>query len=62
MLDFDPGLAVPKGAGLYAQAGGGVDADVFIGGYTIAATSVPASVPRQGGGGKPDAPNEPRRE
>lgn len=43
-LSFAPGLPVAKGDGLYAQAGGAVDADVFVSGYTVSGGSVPDTV------------------
>ena len=42
VMPFDPGLGVPKGDVLAAQAGGAVGAESFVNGYTVSAGQVPA--------------------
>jgi hypothetical protein len=42
VLPFDPGLGVAATSGLSARATGGVEAETYVDGYTVAPSSVPA--------------------
>jgi hypothetical protein len=40
-VTFDPGLAIPSGGGLYAEAVGSIAAEAFSDGYTVASAVAP---------------------
>jgi hypothetical protein len=45
VLPFDPGLGIPVGSGISARATGSVEAEAYVDGYSVSATSVPAASP-----------------
>jgi hypothetical protein len=57
-LPFDPGLGVPAKSGLSAFANGSVDAEIYVDGYSVPSSQVPASTASVREGGKAWAPQQ----
>src|SRR5205085_3378573 len=54
---FEPGIGVPSGQSLWAQANGNLTGEVFAFGYTVVASAVPPTAPT--GAAPHQSPGEP---